>query len=329
MRFKSYLKGIRQDVDRRIEEVVVSEPTLDADTLLPILRGGKRLRAGQTLFVHDVMTPQYVEIGNRLERRTRALDLACAVELAHAASLIVDDVIDEDTERRGQETLHVKYGNKAAMLNAIALLSLPYDLAGQFSSTHTKWLGETQRRMAGGVFRELFQKKDLPASRLYDVIVTQKTGELFGLAAAYGAASHQDVPADTPCIQAFREYGLHTGKAMQIADDIADLARMVRGEGSPVPGSEMLLLRCVTADGLVKEMVADLKDLSPKLNKIKYLWQNEGVQRRLNDLVLDECRAAVKAVDQIGVSLVDRDVITLKRIPGEIARMMMAEGVVP
>ena len=320
MGFAYYLETIRPEVDERIEQVVVGEPTLDADTLLPLLRGGKRLRAGLVLMIHDALTLHYEA------HRDRAVDLACAVELAHAASLIVDDMLDEDVERRGQETLHVKQGNKAAMLNAIGILSLPYDLAGQLSSTYTAWLGETQRRMTSGVFKELWRQKGVTASKLYDVIVTQKTGELFGLAAAYGAASIMETPADTAIVQALRQYGLHVGKAMQIADDIADIARAARGEGSKVPGSEMLLLRCVTVDGLAKELVSDVKGGSPKPGKIKDLWQREGVQRRLSNLVADECLRAQAALDRLEIKLLVRDVVTLKTLPGEIAGMMVREG---
>jgi hypothetical protein len=299
----------------------MGEPTLDAETLLPLLRGGKRLRAGLVLYVHETLS--FWTGANR----DRAIDLACAVELAHVASLIVDDILDEDAERRGQEALHVKYGNKAAMLNAIGLLSLPYDLAGHYSQLYSGWLAETQRRMTSGAFKELWRQKGLSASKLYDVVVTQKTGELFALAAAYGAASIVGAPADTAIVQAFRKYGLHVGKAMQIADDIADIARAARGEGSTVPGSEMLLLRCVTADGLAKELVTDLKEGSPKPSKVKYLWQKEGVQCRLSDLVAGECLLAQAALDRLEIKLLVKDVVTLKTLPGEIAGMMVREGV--
>jgi len=181
--------------------------------------------------------------------------------------------------------------------------------------------------MTSGAFKELWRQKGLSASKLYDVVVTQKTGELFALAASYGAASTLPAPIEGSFVGAFRAYGLHVGKAMQIADDFTDIARAVRGEGSKVPGSEMLLRRCVTADGLAKELATDLKGKAPKPSKIKFLWQKEGVQRRLSNLMFDECRLAQVALDRLEVELIVRDVVNLKAAPGEIAGMMLAEGV--
>jgi len=181
--------------------------------------------------------------------------------------------------------------------------------------------------MTSGAFKELWRQKGLSASKLYDVVVTQKTGELFALAASYGAAAAMETPIEGTIVLPFREYGLHVGKAMQIADDIADIARAARGEGSAISGSEMLLLRCITVDGLAKELASDLKEKSPKPGKVKYLWQKEGVQRRLYDLAADECLRAQAALNRLEIKLLVRDVLHLKVAPTEIVGMMIAEGV--
>ncbi|WP_339492005.1 polyprenyl synthetase family protein [Pseudomonas rhizophila] len=56
---------------------------------------------------------------------TCALDLGCAVELIHAASLVLDDMpcMDNASLRRGQPTVHLKFGEDVAILTAVALLS--------------------------------------------------------------------------------------------------------------------------------------------------------------------------------------------------------------
>lgn len=54
-----------------------------------------------------------------------ALDLGCAVEMVHAASLVLDDLpcMDNAALRRGRPTLHLAFGEDVAVLTAIALLS--------------------------------------------------------------------------------------------------------------------------------------------------------------------------------------------------------------
>ena len=61
------------------------------------------------------------------------IDLGCAVEMVHAASLVLDDMpcMDDAQLRRGHPTVHVRYGEDVAMLAAVALLT-----AGPPSAAH-------------------------------------------------------------------------------------------------------------------------------------------------------------------------------------------------
>lgn len=56
---------------------------------------------------------------------TGLLDLASAIEIVHAASLILDDLpsLGDATLRHGQPAVHIKFGEDIAMLAAVALLS--------------------------------------------------------------------------------------------------------------------------------------------------------------------------------------------------------------
>ena len=76
--------------------------------------------------------------------REMALDLASAVEIAHASSLIVDDMLDEDDTRHGMPALHVTAGHKSAMLSTIGLLSYPYQIASRYGEAwYSRWPGPT------------------------------------------------------------------------------------------------------------------------------------------------------------------------------------------
>lgn len=59
-----------------------------------------------------------------------ALDLACAVEMVHSASLVFDDLpcMDDAELRRGRPTTHRRYGEDIATLAAIALLTRAFSI---------------------------------------------------------------------------------------------------------------------------------------------------------------------------------------------------------
>ncbi|MDN7012586.1 polyprenyl synthetase [Methanoculleus sp. FWC-SCC3] len=232
--FREFLERIRPAVNRRIAETAGGEADIDPG-VFPLLLKGKRMRAGLLLYIHAGLAPAAAPT-------RQALDLACAVELAHAASLILDDMLDGDTTRRGAPSLHLTRGNGRAVLDAVGILALPYGLAAPYGAGYVTMLASAQRRMARGVAWEMLGGPDLPAAELYDAVVARKTGCLFSLAAAWGAMA---TGKEHAAVAAFSEFGLAAGKAMQVADDITDLRAPGTGARDSRPGSEALLLRCV------------------------------------------------------------------------------------
>ncbi len=235
MPFRQFLEFVKPAVNQRIEEVARGEGDIDP-AVLPLLTRGKRMRAGLLLRIYACLVP-----GWRTSLR-QVLDLACAVEFAHAASLILDDMLDGDATRRGLPSLHLTRGEGRAVLETIGILALPYALAAPYGAGYVAMLASAQRRMARGVAWEMLGGPDLPASERYDAIVTRKTGCLFSLAAAWGGMA---AGADGEVVRALARYGLSTGKVMQIADDITDLDALANGVRQSRPGSESLLLQSV------------------------------------------------------------------------------------
>jgi geranylgeranyl diphosphate synthase type II len=284
--FREFLNSIRPRVDLRIREVLIAEESINPD-VSPLLMMGKRMRAGLLLRIYMALSREAVPT-------RQAMDLACAVELAHASSLILDDILDGDTVRRGLPALHLTRGEKQAMLDGIGILSLPYALAAPYGSEHVTMLSATQRTMADGVMLEVLKRPRLPATTLYDTIITRKTGHLFSLAAAWGAMA---AGGEERVVRRFAAYGLHTGKAMQIADDIEDLQAIMSGTKKSGFGSEMLLLRCVCADTLCMELLRDIAHHRLDVAKMGFLWSRAGIERALVSMLQNEMQ---EAADQIG-----------------------------
>jgi geranylgeranyl pyrophosphate synthase len=290
MTFIEYLAAVKPMVDLRIDDLLCAD-LHDSPHLLEQLIRGKRLRAGVLIFTYQAFSDE-------IEIPEQVLDLAVAIELAHGVSLIIDDMIDEDETRRGVIAHHLSKGHKRAMLDSVGLLSMPYDLAVLSGPEYVHSLAKTQRSMVKGVIREMFKGESLPATALYDAIITKKTGDLFALAAYWGTPKCWNTGHCMSneqwalSLKTMTEWGLHVGKAMQAADDIADLKAVIEGRKKGQLGTEALLLRCLTTDRLAHELIADVKAGSLHLGKARELWNSAGVQKSLHVKLDEEIDAA-------------------------------------
>jgi geranylgeranyl diphosphate synthase type II len=88
-------------------------PSLVEACRYALLGGGKRIRPALALAACQAVGGD----------RAAALPLGCALEMIHAYSLVHDDLpsMDDDDERRGQPTVHIKYDEPTAILVGDAL----------------------------------------------------------------------------------------------------------------------------------------------------------------------------------------------------------------
>ena len=90
-----------------------------------VLKGGKRLRP---IIIYEIT--QKMNFNNNTKFNNDLLGVI--LELLHSASLIIDDLpcMDNDSERRGQPSAHVKYGKTGAQLLSYSLLFLGKPICG-------------------------------------------------------------------------------------------------------------------------------------------------------------------------------------------------------
>jgi geranylgeranyl diphosphate synthase type II len=161
--------------------------------------------------------------------RERALLPACTLELVHAASLALDDLpcMDDAQERRGQPSVHARYGEEVALLAAVALLNEAYALAARAPGLTDACRVELVRVLSDTVGpdgltggQELDLRRELAPNvvELSD-IHRRKTGVLFVAAVEIAAAV---AGAEEPARQALRRFAEELGLAFQALDDIAD-----------------------------------------------------------------------------------------------------------
>jgi octaprenyl-diphosphate synthase len=150
------------------------------------------------------------------------LPAAVAVELLHTESIIHDDIMDEETFRRGKEVFRSKYGLDFSILSADFVLGIILDIAAKYSDPRVgRELSKAALRMSEGQMSELSLKllpRILSAEDYVD-IVSQKTAALFQTSARLGAVI---AGAKQQTIEALSDYGMNIGIAYQMQDDLLD-----------------------------------------------------------------------------------------------------------
>jgi geranylgeranyl diphosphate synthase, type I len=161
---------------------------------------------------------------------------AVACELVHNFSLLHDDVIDGDTERRHRPTVWARFGVADAILAGDALLSLANEVLADVSSdtvpAAVRRVGGTVRRLIAGQTADVaFEKRD-------DVNITEcltmaanKTGALLACSSSLGAVL---AGAPTPLCSGLSEFGDHIGMAFQLTDDLLGIWGDPAVTGKPV-----------------------------------------------------------------------------------------------
>jgi geranylgeranyl pyrophosphate synthase len=278
--FMEYIEKAKEKVNRRIEGQISLLATGGSE-IGDHFRGGKRLRAGTTLLVHDAL---FNEEGST----DMAVDLAAAVEFAHGISLVIDDVMDGDTVRRGGPSIHAAMGKPRAMLEALRLVSVPYTMVAPHGPAMTEHLAAAHEGVVRGALLEMELQGPRISMAAYDRLISLKTGSFFGLAARFGGLAAGCCEEKAALAEA---YGIGLGNVHQIADDIADLSGALIA-GRDLAGSEALLFRCVVTDPGERERAVDAGKLS---NEAK-----ERLERELHLRVRRAQRSVRKLAGSVG-----------------------------
>jgi geranylgeranyl diphosphate synthase, type I len=166
----------------------------------------------------------------------RAVPAAVAVELVHNFSLLHDDIMDGDTERRHRPTAWTVYGIGSAILAGDALLALAQDLLLEGPPPESVWASRclsaaVQRLIAG-------QGADLAFERRSDVTVAEcldmagdKTAALMACACSIGAV-YVGGPANVA--KSLAGFGAYAGLAFQLTDDLLGIWGAPEVTGKPV-----------------------------------------------------------------------------------------------
>jgi octaprenyl-diphosphate synthase len=168
----------------------------------------------------------------------KLIDAALAIELIHTATLLHDDVIDESSLRRGQETVNYRWNNLVAVLMGDFLFSKAFRIMVRTGSYKLmERISQATERVSYGELRQVEETANFDLSEdNYLKIISDKTASLFAVSSEAGPILRKATTAERT---RFRNFGERIGIAFQIADDLLDYV----GDGAKTgkePGADLV-----------------------------------------------------------------------------------------
>ncbi|MFB6234616.1 MAG: geranylfarnesyl diphosphate synthase [Halopenitus sp.] len=255
------------------EELPMAEPERLYEASRYIIEaGGKRLRPTVTLIAGEAVTdvaPGSVEYRSFPALSGEEIDLmraAVALEVIQSFTLIHDDIMDEDDLRRGVPAVHEEYDTATAILAGDTLYSKAFEILTETEADPQDAL-ESMRMLAstctkiceGQALDVSFEDREDILPEEYLDMIELKTAVLYGAAAAIPALL---VGADEETVDALYKYGIDSGRAFQIQDDVLDLTvpseKLGKQRGSDlVEGKETLITLHARQEGVDVDDLVD------------------------------------------------------------------------
>lgn len=193
--------------------------------------------------------------------------VAVAIECFHKASLIHDDIEDNDAKRYGEPTLHEEHGIAVALNAGDLLIGEGYRLlascnaSAEQKAAMLRIAAEGQRELCRGQGAELVwarHPQPLTSLEVLDIF-RKKTAPAFGVALQLGAVYAGQFEENEEVLSAYSEA---LGVAYQVRDDLSDLG--ASGETNDIAGLRPSLLLAVAYERASLEANGADKSLTEK-----------------------------------------------------------------
>jgi octaprenyl-diphosphate synthase len=226
--FAVYLAKIEEALKREVDLYSWSEFHAP---LRYACEGGKRIRPLILVLSAECIKSKKVEPDAYLA--------ASAIELLHTESIIHDDIIDEENQRRGKPSFHIKYGYNSSILTADFVLGVILNISSKLKDPRIiNELSNAATKMTEGEMMEIKLGKEMDITEDdYIKVLEFKTASLFEASAKIGAITGG---GDEDQIHTMTSFGNLLGIAYQIHDDLIDWSNenrlfnmLVRKNGTP------------------------------------------------------------------------------------------------
>ncbi|HFZ8995469.1 TPA: polyprenyl synthetase family protein [Citrobacter freundii] len=256
------VRSVRKAFETRLEQLLpdgenpgVVYAAMRESTLVP----GKRLRPMMLMLAAR-------DMGCSLEHHG-LLDLACAIEMVHTASLVLDDMpcMDNAQLRRNQPTIHCQYGESVAILAAVALLSHAFGIISRSSSlsheARCQAIGELSFAighlgLVQGQFLDLNEAHKTENAAAILLTNELKTSSLFN-ATLQMAATVSNVSPDVR--ESLYGFAKDMGQAFQLMDDLTDTMD-IAGKDPNKDQGKITLVTLLGADRVYQQLREHLRN---------------------------------------------------------------------
>jgi geranylgeranyl pyrophosphate synthase len=194
-----------EEIEKKIlkeGEKICKDFSIDSK-LLMFLKNGKKLRS------------KLLILSGNIKNKKKRIDICTLIELLHVASLVHDDIIDNNSLRRGAPTINSLINEKYAVSVGYAFFSHIFmELLSQNEQILLSFF-ETMKEMCMGEILEI--KSTFNRSRNienYIKVISLKTGSLFALSCSLNEKNNNEN---------LKSFGKNFGIAFQILDDLADI----------------------------------------------------------------------------------------------------------
>ena len=202
--------------------------------------GGKRLRPIIACLSCESVGGKFIS----------CIPFGVALEIIHTFTLVHDDIMDKDEQRRGIPAVHKLFGEETAILAGDALFAKAFEIASYTKNDKTtktilRHLAMMTKEICEGQELDIkYGKEDYITERQFFEVIEKKTAKMFEYAAMGGAIIGGGTKREQ---EAMRQYGKNLGMAFQIWDDCLDVIGKNIGKplGSDIKeGKKTLLYIC-------------------------------------------------------------------------------------
>lgn len=256
--------------------------------------------------------PALCVMGNELfgEIKEDAWHVANAIELFHNFTLIHDDIMDKAPLRRGNPTVHAKYGLTAGILSGDVMCIYAYAQLAK-ASGHVQQLLQLFNTTAIEICEG--QQLDMDFEQRNDVTVEEyiemiglKTSVLLACSLKMGAIIGSATEEQADKIYGF---GKNVGIAFQLQDDyldaFGDTAKLGKQNGGDIIANKKtyLLIKALELAGERRNELHNLleTDGEHKVNDVLTIYKAVGADTICREVVAEYSQKAFSALEEIDV----------------------------
>ena len=251
---------------------------------------GKRVRPILTLMAAD-------SLANNHEK---ALPAALAIEIFHNFSLVHDDIMDNDSKRHGQPSVHYKWDIPTAILAGDGLFTLAQlSLVGLDGHIFQRFNEVALDVCEGQGMDKEYESDHTVEMENYIQMIGKKTASFLGMCSELGAVLGKASKQESDNLF---QFGYYLGLAFQIKDDYLEIfgneESMGKSLGSDLDEDKQTILALVARKNNSKEW-ANFRQNSKNFEDYKNYFESNGIKKEVENLIELNVEKALTGLDMI------------------------------